>query len=213
MKKRNLGLFQFAIGFGALISYFGCAAFQVAGEIQQGRTALLRGEPKVALPHFQRAADLDPNYVLNFTPLYEGVWTYVGRAYYGTGNLGEARKALERARARSEHDHVAKLYLGLTLARGGDHQRGLKQIEAGLKGLDDWLNYIEQYHPDGRYWDPGRYLRSEIKKDLGMLSGKDIRWPELISSVEMLGIKLEEEIDFVRRSQVLEQTRGEDGED
>ena len=167
----------------------------------------------MALPHFQRASQLDPDYILNFAPLTQGVWTYVGRSHYAMGNLAEARKALERARSRSEHDHLAKLYLGLVLARDGDRERGLKEIQAGLRGLHDWLDYMEQYHPDGRFWDPGRDLRSEIQKSLTMLSRKDVRWPELISSGEMLGKKLEEEIELVRRSQVLEQTKGEDGGD
>jgi len=72
---------------------------------------------------------------------------------------------------------------------------------------------MEQYHPDGRFWDPGRELRSQIERDLAIISGKDIRWPELISSGEMLGKKFEEEIDLARRSQIFEQTKGEDGGD
>ena len=213
MNTRSSHSIHAAILSGGFILFYGCAALQVGGEIQQGRMALLRGEPKLALPHFQRASQLDPDYILNFAPLTQGVWTYVGRSYYDMGNLAEARKALERARSRSEHDHLAKLYLGLVLARDGDRERGLKEIQAGLRGLHDWLDYMEQYHPDGRFWDPGRDLRSEIQKGLTMLSGKDVRWPELISSGEMLGKKLEEEIDLVRRSQFLEQKEGGDGGD
>ena len=213
MNKRNSSSFRAAIFFAGSTLLYGCAGFQVAGEIQQGRGALLRGDPKLALPHFQRAAQLDPDYILNFAPLTQGVWTYVGRSYYDMGNLAEARKALERARSRTEHDHLAKLYLGLVLAREGDRKRGLREIQAGLQGLNDWLDYMEQYHPDGRFWDPGRELRSQIERDLAIISGKDIRWPEIISSGEMLGKKLEEEIELVRRSQVLEQTKGEDGGD
>jgi len=140
-------------------------------------------------------------YIRNFAPLTQGVWTYVGRSHYDMGNLAEARKALERARSRTKHDHLAKLYLGSVLARDGDRQRGLKEIQAGLQGLNDWLYYLEQYHPDGRFWDPGRYLRSEIQRDLARLSSKDIRGPELISSAEMLGKKFEEEIDLAKRDQ------------
>lgn len=161
----------------------------------------------MALPHFQRASQLDPDYILNFAPLTQGVWTYVGRSHYAMGNLAEARKALERARSRSEHDHFAKLYLGSVLARDGDRQRGLKEIEAGLQGLNDWLNRMEQYHPDGRFWDPGRYLRSEIQRDLATLSSKDIRGPELISSAEMLGKRLEEEIDLAKSDPWDQETR------
>src|SRR5207249_9469839 len=89
---------QFALF--ALLS--GCVAFQVGGEINQGRAELLYGDPKVALVHFQRAAELDPNYRLSYSIFPEGVWTYVGRAYYAAGRMPEARQALERARSRED---------------------------------------------------------------------------------------------------------------
>ena len=77
-----------------------CASFKVESEIQSGRSALRYGDPKVALTHFQRAADLDPDYLTDFTLFEEGVWTYVGRSYYAMGDLANARQVLERARAR-----------------------------------------------------------------------------------------------------------------
>jgi len=193
MKNAKFKILQFAL----LLS--GCVAFQVGGETQQGRMALLYGDPKVALAHFQRASELDPDYLFNLSILPQGVWTYVGRAYYATGKLPDARKALERASSRYEQDNLAKLYLGLVLARDGDQQRGLKEIEAGLKGLEDWLYHIEQYNPDGRFWDPARELRREIQRDRAMIGGKDINWKELIASGEWLGREFEEEIDRVTR--------------
>ncbi len=177
----------------------GCASLQVGSRVQQGRTALKTGHPEVALAHFQRAAELNPNYVLDFTHLRQGVWTYVGRAYYAQGKLPEARKALERARSLYREDNLAKLYMGLVLARNGDRQQGLREIDAGLRGLGKWLDDFDQNHPDGQFWDPGRDLRNEMQKDLAMMSGKDINWAELISSVEWLGKKFEEEIDRARR--------------
>ena len=56
--------------------------------------------------------------------------------------IPEARKALERARTREEDD-VAKVYLGLVLARSGDYDRGLKEMEAGLRGINEW--YISSF--------------------------------------------------------------------
>ena len=190
----------------------GCTAIQVGGDIQRGRKALLYGDPKVALAHFQRAAELDPDYVNNLSPLRVGVWTYIGRANYTAGNLADARKALERARSRHEDDQLAKLYLGLVLARNGDRDRGLREIETGLKGLTGWFDYIEQYHPDGRFWDPGRPIRKELQKDLAMISGKEFSWPELISNGEWLGRTLEEEIDKARKDEMEERKQHQDGD-
>lgn len=185
----------------------GCVAFQVGGEVQRGRMALLRDEPKVALLHFQRAAELEPNYLVNFSPLTEGVWTYTGRAYYEMKRFTEARKAFERALLRAEQDHFARLYLGLVLGRNGNQRRGVQEIEAALRGFHSQLEYLEQYHSDGRFWDATRVLRSEMERDLKMISAKEVRWPELISSGEWLGRTLEEEIDLSKRLQQFEETR------
>jgi len=88
---------KISLGFlSGFILLFGCVAFQVGGEIQQGRKQLMFGDPKVALVHFQRAAELDPNFIMNFGVFQEGAWTYVGRAHYVTGKLSEAGKALDR---------------------------------------------------------------------------------------------------------------------
>lgn len=194
----------------ALLLLSGCVAFQVGSEIQSGRFALMYGDPKAALPHFQRASELNADYLLNFSLLDEGVWTYVGRSYYAMGKLPEARQALERARSRYDQDNLAKLYLGLVLARDGDRERGRREIEAGLKGLRDWLDYIDQYSLDGRYWDPGRRLRGAIQRDLKMIEGRDIDWPQLIGNAEWLGNEFEHEIDFAKRDKYLFEHDGGD---
>ena len=187
----------------SLLLLSGCASVQVATEVQTGRQILLAGNPKAALVHFQRAAALDPDYLLNFSLLDEGIWTYMGRAYYAMGKLPEARQAFERARSRYEEDHLAKLYLGLVLARDGERQKGLREIEAGLRGLGGWLDYIDQYRSDGRYWDPGKRLRNEIRSNLGMIQGRDVNWAQLIASGESLGKEFEMEVDFAKRDKYL----------
>ena len=108
-----ISIFFFPFFLFFLLFLSGCVSFQVGGEIQKGRLALLYGKPNVALAHFQRAAELNPGYLLNLSPLDQGVWTYVGLAYYAMGELPEAKRALERARSQYEQDHTAKLYLGL----------------------------------------------------------------------------------------------------
>ena len=190
----------------------GCAAFQVGGEIQAGRRALRYGDPKIALAHFEQAARIDPNYIAAYTGLREGVWTYVGRAHYTLGKLPDARQALERAR-RHEDDNLAKLYLGLVFARDGDRDRGRREIEAGLRGLGAWLDYIDQNLEDGKYWDPARKIQGEIQRGLAMISGREINWPELIASGEWLGLELETEIDLAKRDKLQDQRDGDKDSD
>lgn len=189
--------FSFFILPFALLMISGCVSFQVGGEIQKGRMELLYGDPKVALAHFQRAAELDPDYRY-YSIFYQGVWTYVGKANYALGKLPDARRALERARA-NEEDNLARLYLGLVLAQDGERERGLKEIEAGLKGVVDWFDYVELYHMDGPYWDPGRRLRSAIQKQLAAMGGREASPQELIQNGAWLGREIEIEIDQARR--------------
>jgi tetratricopeptide (TPR) repeat protein len=160
----------------------------------------MRGDSEVALGHFQRAAELDPNSTWRHGGLIkEGVWTYVGRAYYQAGDLPAARKALEQARSRHPDDYIAPLYLGLVLSRAGDQQLGSKEIQTGLAGLGEWLDWIEYKSLDGYYWDPGRIIRSRMEKDLMALRGEKVNWPELIASVEHVGMQIEREADEVVR--------------
>lgn len=193
----------------ALVS--GCST--VTGDIQAGRRELLYGDPQNALAYFERAAAKDPDYRY-YSVLPEGVLTYVGRAYYAEGKLSDARRVLEQAVARYKDDNLARLYLGLTLARQGDRPGGLKYIEAGLAGLREWLDYVDQRFAFsfGKYWDPNKQIRREIDADLAMISGKKIVWPKLTASAEWIGTQTEEEIDRARRDEIDERRReGEEG--
>jgi tetratricopeptide (TPR) repeat protein len=190
-----------------------CTAIRVSSELQPGRYALMRGDSERALAYFQRAAAIDPNATVQHGSMQEGVWTYVGRAYYDAGKYDLARKALEQARTRHPQDSLAPLYLGLTLSRDGDRQRGLKEIQTGLSQLDDWLEYTEYYSLHGAYWDPGRIIRDRIDKDLAMVQGKDVNWNELIPSVELIGMQIEREAQAVRdqlRKERRDSAKGDD---
>lgn len=186
-----------ALSIVCLIS--GCA-FRVAGQVQEGRRALLVKDPEAALTHFQEAARTDPDYT-GPGPLREGVWTYIGRAQYDAGRLPEARQSLERARSSYKDDYFASLYLGLALARSGERSRGLDEIHSGMRGLHDWLEYVTRYAQYGLFWDPGREIRSGIEKELAVISGGEPDWPRLIASAEWLGRKMEEEMDRARRDE------------
>jgi tetratricopeptide (TPR) repeat protein len=201
----------FVLPFAFLVP--GCTSFQLGSQIQPGRYALLRGDTKSALAHFQRAAQMDPDASVRVGPMREGVWTYLGRAYYDSRDFVAARKALEQARSRHPDDAFAPLYLGLVLSRDGDRQTGIKELRAGLTGLKDWLEYINQYTLDAPYWDPGAIIRSRIEKDLAAIEGRDINWPELIASVERVGLDIESEVDEVKRQKRKERRDSAKGDD
>jgi tetratricopeptide (TPR) repeat protein len=250
--------------------FTGCASYQVAGDVQSGRTALLSGDLGSALTHFSQAAQANPDYVNDSSPLKEGVWTYVGRAYYAAGKLPEARNALTDSLRRNENEFMARLYLGLTLLRqqstvvkaekpfsaqdisfalkerispkrvaalikergvnfdytgeidrelrkqGADDeliaqikstkkiedtgQQGLRETERALKEMQDWLESMVQT-PRGRFWDPGKKIRSEIAKNLAIIANKKTDLRELISGGEWVGKAIEEEVDLARRDE------------
>jgi tetratricopeptide (TPR) repeat protein len=186
-----------------------CASLQTAGKVQSGRRALLVNDSEQALAYFQEAAKSNPDYVFEAVRFREGVWTYVGRAQYATGRLQEARQSLERALSIYPDDNLARIYLGLTLIRGEDHSRGLKELERGMRDLHGWLEYMTASRPFGPFWDPVREIRKELENDLAMLSTKDIEWKKLIESGEWIGQRMEDEIDKVRRDE-LDQFRRRD---
>lgn len=192
----------------------GCAAFQTGSEVLHGRQAFLIGNHEAALAYFQSAAQKDPSYTYG-TALRQGIWSYVGRADYATGRFPQARQSLERALSVNKEEDIARLYLGLTLARDGDRQRGLKEIEGGMRGIHDWLEYITDAHrfSFGQFWDTRREIRSAIQGDLAMIAGRDLDWQKLIADVEWVGKRIEEESDLARRDESREQSRDGGGKE
>jgi tetratricopeptide (TPR) repeat protein len=191
----------------------GCAGFQTRSEVLHGRQAFLIGKNEEALAYFQSAAQKDPNYTYG-TALRQGIWSYVGRAEYAMGKYPQARQTLERAVAANRDEDVARLYLGMTLARAGERPQALKEIESGMKGIHDWLEYITDAHrfSFGQFWDPHREIRSAIQGDLAMISGRELDWQKLIAEGEWLGKRLEEEIDLARRQESRERSRDSDSD-
>jgi tetratricopeptide (TPR) repeat protein len=189
------------IGFLFVWLLVGCTALRVGGQFQSGRQALLRNEPEQALAYFLEVANNDPDYVFQSMYFREGIWTYVGRTQYASGQLKEARPSLERALAQDPNDHKARLYLGLTLIRSGEYERGLKELANAMGGLHDWLEYMESTRPLQAYWDPAREIRGAIEKELDRIKARDIASEELIANGEWLGKQMEEEIDRARRDE------------
>jgi tetratricopeptide (TPR) repeat protein len=185
----------------AVVLSSGCSSLRVAGQVQSGRQALLAGNMERALSYFQEAANNNPDYIYESVLFRESIWTYLGRTQYALGMLEAARASFERALSTYPDDYLARIYLGLTLARLGDRTRALKEIQTGMQGLYDWLEYMERSRPLTAYWDPLREIRSELEKNLAMISGKDIAWDQLIASGEWIGKRMEEEIDNVRRDE------------
>jgi tetratricopeptide (TPR) repeat protein len=126
----------------ALVFVAGCgASFQGGSDVAQGRQALFRGDYPTALGYFQSAEKAGPNYIYG-TELREGVLSYLGRAQYLNGQLPAARATLQEALAAHRSDNLARLYLGMTMARQGDQKTATNDIQSGLKGRNDFLNYI-----------------------------------------------------------------------
>jgi tetratricopeptide (TPR) repeat protein len=200
------------LSFLAFVS--GCASMQVGSDVAAGRRAMLAGHNEAALAYFQKAALVDPNYRYG-TALQQGIYSYVGRSEYAIGRLPQARETLEKALSANRDEDIARLYLGLTLARSGDRQRGLKEIEGGMKGIHEWLDYINEAHrfSFGQFWDPAKEIRSAIRQDLAVMSGREFDLQKLIASGEWIGQRMEEESDKARRDEARERARESDSND
>jgi tetratricopeptide (TPR) repeat protein len=194
-----------------IVSLSGCTRMHAGQDVIFGRQALLVDKNETAQTYFQNAAKISPNYTYWSVGLLQGVWSYVGRTEYLTGRYPQARQSLERALSadRNENKDIARLYLGLALAREGDRQRGVKEIEAGMRGINDWLDYVNRAFPYtyGRYWDASYNIRSAIQTDLAAISARDVDLPQLIAAGEWLGKRMEEESDAAKRQQMYEFNR------
>jgi len=182
--------------------FFGCdSAFQVGTAVQSGRQALLRKDPAQALPHFEHAARKDPYYIYRSAHFSEGIWTYVGRCQYATGNFSLAQQSLELALTKDQDDLLARLYLGLTLLRSGNESRGKTELQNALQNLHDWIEYILTSRSAEAYWDPTQQIRSEIKKTLALMTASNDDRTQILTNAEWLGAEVEEEIERVRREE------------
>jgi len=170
--------------------------FQAGGDIARGRQAMFMQDNPGALGYFQSAAQTDPNYIYG-TELREGALSFLGRAQYLNGQLTAARDTLQKALAQHRTDHLARLYLGLTVARLGDRQSGLRDIQAGLKGIGDFLNYITTAFANlfGQFWDPTQAIRKSVNENLAMIARGGFDWPTLIANAETIAMKFEQEPD------------------
>ena len=185
-----------AIGLITLISIVGCAGLHVGQQVQSGRNALQSGRPNDAVVPLAQAAETDPDYEIPYR-IHVSVLTYLGRAYYETGKYQEARSVLEKAVGRNKEDRLERVYLGLTLIREREQERGRKEIEAGIKGIHEDLEYIAADNINGIFWDPARSIRSAIETTLATKTDDSI----LVASAEQIGVSFDEEIDKARRDE------------
>ena len=190
------------LAFSLVIFLSGCATVQEAGQIEAGRQALFKGNNQAALSYFQSVSQTNPNAVYGAT-LRMGIFTFLGQAQYLNGDYTQARQSLQKALSMHPGDNVARLYLGLTQARLGDRQTGLKNIQAGMSGIANFLNYLNTNfaYSFGQFWDPGGQIRASIKTDLTMISSGNVDWTQLIADGERLGIRIEKEEDKARQQQ------------
>jgi tetratricopeptide (TPR) repeat protein len=189
-----------------LIYVSGCSG--VGTDFLAGRNALQTGRPNDAVDYLTRAAQLDPNYR---TPdrVPERVLTYLGRAYYETGNDADARKTLEKAISIHPDDPLAHVYLGLTLLRSGERERGRKEVEIGLTAIDDTLEYLAEDRVYGLYWDPGKVVRGAVRKTLAAKLDDN----ELATAAQRIAEEFDEEIDNARSDESRNRAGGSSGGD
>lgn len=176
-------------------------AFRVGTSVQSGRQALLRKDCVQALPHFEEAARLDPNYVSRSVHFSQGIWSYIGRCQYAAGAFAQARQSLELALTKDKDDIIARLYLGATLLRSGDDGRGQSELSSALQSLHDWIENLLASRSAASYWDPNKQIRSEIKKTLALMAQPGGARAQVLANAEWLGAEVEEEIERVRREE------------
>jgi tetratricopeptide (TPR) repeat protein len=173
----------------ALLGVVGCASMQIDKDVQSGRNALFAGQPETAVNYFNSVAEANPNYKTSYR-LRESIWTYLGRAYYESGKYREARPALDKALASDKDDFVARLYLGMTLVRTNERERGVAEMQTAFNETHQWLETLTSEGAEGAYWDPNRQIRKTIETSLAEKPSAI----ELVVTAQRVGKQLEEEI-------------------
>jgi tetratricopeptide (TPR) repeat protein len=198
----------------SLVFFCGCASMKAGSEVVYGRRALLGGDNETALGYFQSALQVDPTYKYG-TAYQQGLLSYVGRTEYLTGRLPQARDTLQKSLAANQDEGIARIYLGLTLIRTDNREAGLKDVEAGMRGIHDWLDWVTETFrfSFGQYWDPARAIRSAIQSDLAMLSGRDLDWQKVVADGEWVAMRMEEEGDKARNDEQRDRQRDSEGRD
>jgi len=171
-----------------------CGCSTVGGDVAAGRNALQTGRPNDAVGYLTEAAAADPNYKIPYR-VGIGVLTYLGRAYLETGNDTEARRTLEKAVQVHNDDPLAHLYLGIALLKTGERERGRKETEAGLRSINETLDYIQKDLVSGFRWDPNMQIRNDVRRTLAVKPDDS----QLIMAGERIGAEFDEEIDKVSR--------------
>ena len=194
-----------------LLPLIGCVASQATQEIQQGRRALLIGNPEVAVQHFERAAAFDSKRASS--PLGESAWTYLGRAYYDARSYSSARQAFDRALIQNQDDDIARLYLSLIGAHERQDTPSHKQVQAGLQEVYDRIDYIKRFTFAGEFWDPSNQLTAELVDLIKAVSAPQVNWNNVIPRVEELMLKIENEVDQAQRDEATRYRGGSDGGD
>ena len=182
------------ICFSVLLFISGCSG--VGSDVLAGRNALQTGRANDAVGYLTRAADADPNYKIPYR-VRAGVLAYLGRAYLETGKDTEARQTLEKAVSLDRDDPFAHLYLGIAMLKTGERERGRKEIEDGLRAIDDTLEYFAEDRVYGFYWDPGMQIRNDIRKSLAA----KLDDAQLTLAGERSGRQFDEEIDKAHRDE------------
>ena len=181
----------------------GCGgAFQAASAIALGRQELFQGQNGDALESFEVAARENPDSWFD-ADRPEGVFSYLGRAQYLNGQYAQARQSLERDLARNEGNSLSRLYLGLTLVRLNDREKGMHDIVWGLTGIPHYINYVvNSANPKDvrRFWDRYNQIRNAVAIALKMTERADLNWNALISLSERIALAWEREPDFTRLS-------------
>jgi len=183
----------------AFVFLTGCAAFDTSVDISAGRIALINQNYAQALPDFEKAASQEPDYVTTFTEFPENIWTYVGRSYYGLGDLNKARAALDRSVQMHPNAILGHVYLGLVQMRQGQVQQGLANAEKGLRFLHQWFQNLDATNRYASYWDPSSVIRNTTKQLIAQIQARDVPWQQIAARLDWIGMKMEREINLSSR--------------
>ena len=196
----NFKKINFYSSYATLLLFFLISCTPGAGtQIMTGRTALMDGNPKAALPKFEAVSQANPNYIYCMNLFCVGIWTYLGRTYHEIADNYKAVESLNKGKGRHSSDKFARIYRGLVKAPVSPLFPVQTELDAGLEALNAWLVGLPGSDPDGQYWDIDGHLRKGIAGTRELLQADRINWDKVEKDIRWLAVNFEEEAQEVLR--------------
>ena len=137
-------------------------------------------------------------------PTYKDTLTLLGRAYYRKARFEDSYAVLQRALAVNKNDEIAWLVLGAAQLRLNQNDKGMDAMRGGITLLSKVSTNGYRDYP---IWDSRGAVRGAIQRTALLLAKGLESKEEILSSLNMLLSRVDDEDNYQRRETPRRQKR------